>query len=303
MKKFLAITLALGAALFLAACGGNDGTLKDSPLPTPTPTAVPGGANMEMGGDESEQPAPTPTVPPIPPDSIWTLKGEIAHRQVLEEGYYADYTVELDFVKLDGAYPSGQYIGDIYMSLKLDADDYIKDMLKNLPKGMASINFDGEGYGLRNAIPINVLGFTEFQKEGTPWPSTHTKNEKGEEISPGAEEYLADTSFAMRLQTLLVAGAEGSTGGGAFKLGDFGFSDNSAEDVNLCLIIEPDAVWGNDFYAGTGGRRKVRIFIDIGGVRLYGEGILERLPQGEENQGKQINRARLGEKHGVEETP
>lgn len=302
MKRLLAITLALMSALFIAACGGNGAGGMMGGAATPTPTAVLGGANTD-NGDKGEAPVPTPTVPPIPPDSIWTLKGEFEYRQVLEEGYYADYTVELDFVKLDGAYPSGQYTGDIYMSLKLDADDYIKDMLKNLPEGMASINFDAEGYGLRNAIPINVFGFTEFQKEGTPWPSTHTKNADGEQISPGAEEYLADTSFAMGFQALITAGAQGNTGGGEFKLGDFSFSGNNDEDVKLSIIIEPDAVWGNDFYAGTGGTRKVRIFIGIRGAGLYGEGTLERLLRGEENQRTQINRERLGEKHGVGETP
>lgn len=303
MKRLLAITLALAVALSAAACGGNTtgNAAGGVAPPTSTPTPVLGDASADKSGGESEEPAPTPTVPPIPPDSIWTLKGEFEHRQVLEEGYYADYTVELDFVKLDGAYPSGQYTGDIYMSLKLDAEDYIKDMLKNLPKGMASINFDAEGYGLRNAIPIHVFSATEFQKEGTPWPST--KDADGEQVSPGAEEYLADTSFNMGFQALLTAGAEGNTGGGSFKLGDFGFSESSDEDVNIRLIIEPDAVWGNDFYTGTGGTRKVRIFIDMHGVGFYGEGTLERLPRGEENQREQINRERLGEKRGVEETP
>ncbi len=303
MKKLLVLTLVLTTALCVAACGGNGGGAVA--LPTPTPTAVldPGGANMDTGGDAGETTAPTPTVPPIPPDSIWTLKGEIEHRQVLAEGYYADYTVELDFVKLDGAYPSGQYIGDVYMSLKLDADEYIKDMLKNLPEGMASINFDAEGYGLRNAIPINLFGFTEFQKGGTSWPSMQTKNADGEQISPGAEEYVADTTFDMSFQVLLTAGGEGSTGGGTFKLGDFGFDETSDDYVSIRLIIEPDAVWGNDFYAGTGGARKVRIFIEMHGIGFYGEGTLERLPRGEENQREQLNRERLGEKHGVDETP
>jgi hypothetical protein len=296
VKRFLATALALILALSIAACGGNGAG--GTTAPTSTSSAAPGGADLGRGG-ESESP-PTPTVPPIPPDSIWTFKGEVAHRQVLEEGYYVDYTAELDFVKLDGAYPSGQYIGDVYISLKLNAEDYIKDMLKNLPQGMASINLDAEGYGLCNAIPIHVFSFTEFQKEGTPWPST--QNSDGGQINPGAEEYVADTSFAMGFQSLLTAGAEGSTGGGAFKLGDYGFSESGEEDVKVRLIIEPDAVWGNDFYAGTGGTRKAHIFIEMNGVGLYGEGTLERLPRGEENERKQMNRERLGEKHGVDET-
>lgn len=302
VKRLFPMTLALMAALCITACfGGNGSGLAEAAAPTPTPTAVLGGASLDENG-EGESPLPTPTVPPIPPDSIWTLKGEWKHRQVLAEGYYVDYTVELDFVKLEGAYPSGQYIGDIYISLKLDADDYIKDMLKNL-QGMASINLDAEGYGLRNAVPIHVFSLTEFQKDGTPWPSTHTKDAQGEQVSPDAEEYVADTSFAISFQALLTAGAKGSTGGGSFKLGDYGFSESGEEDVTLRLIVEPDSVWGNDFYAGTGGTRKARVFVEMQGVGLYGEGTLERLPQSEENQRQQMNRERLGEKHGVEETP
>lgn len=135
VKRLLAMALALMAALSIAACGGNGAG--GTTAPTSTSSAAPGGADLGRG-DESESP-PTPTVPPIPPDSIWTFKGELAHRQVLEEGYYVDYTAELDFVKLDGAYPSGQYIGDVYISLKLNAEDYIKDMLKNLPDGYQAI--------------------------------------------------------------------------------------------------------------------------------------------------------------------
>ncbi|HOR13216.1 MAG TPA: hypothetical protein PKX46_04765 [Clostridia bacterium] len=298
MKRF-AVVLFIAVFLFsaLVGCGGQSIAQH---APTPTPTSVLGGANAGKNGGESTP--PVPTVPPIPPDSIWTLKADINHRQVLEEGYFADYTVELDFIKLDGAYPSGQYIGDIYISLKLDAEDFIKDMLKNLPVGAVNINFDAQGYGLRNSIPVHVFGFTEFQKEGTPWPSAHTKNKDGEQISPGAEEYLADTAFAMGFESLLTAGAEGSTGGGSFKLGDFSFNESGDEDIKLRLIIEPDAVWGNDFYTGTGGTRNVRVFIEVQGVGIYGEGTLERLPRGEENQSKQLNRERLGEKHGVEET-
>ncbi len=296
MKRSFAFTLALFAALLLfSACAVTGETAA-----TPTPGLLPGGASGNASGEGT---APTPTVAPIPPDSIWTLQAKIDYRQVLEEGYYADYTIELDFVKLGGAYPSGQYTGDAYMSLQLDADDYIKDMLKALPAGMASINFDAQSHGLRNAIPINVLGFTEFQKEGTPWASEHTKNAGGEQVSPGAEEYVADTSFSMSFQTVLVAGGQGSTGAGSFKVGDFNFSESGDETVRIRVIIEPDSVWGNDFYAGTGGTRKVQIFFDTNGTEFSGEGTLTRQPNGEANQQAQINRERLGEKHNVEENP
>lgn len=295
MKKLLIFALALIMVMSFAACNDNG----VGPASSSSPGSGVGGGN---GSDEDNPPVPTPTEAPIPPDSIWTLKGEVSFRQVVEEGYYADYTVELDFVKLQGAYPSGQYTGDVYMKLKLDTADFIKEMLKNVPKGIVDINFDLEGYGLRNAIPINVFTLTEFRKEGTSWPSMHTKNANGEQVSPGEEEYVADTSFLMAFATTGSAGGKGNTGGGSFKLGDFDLSGESDGSFKIRVIIEPDSVWGNDFYAGTGGTRKVQIFIDAGGVEFSGTGTLERQPNGETNQQKQINRTRLGEKHNVDET-
>lgn len=303
MKKTVSLTILILAALlaFSACTGGGSMAPKASPATTPTPTPI-GISSGEPQG--SDAPAATPTVPPIPPDSIWTLTGTVNYRQTLEEGYYADYTVELDFYKLDGAYPSGQYTGDVYVTVKLDAEDYIKEMIKALPEGVLNINFDVSGYGLRNALSLNMLGFTEFQKEGTPWPSDHTKNTSGEEVSPIAEAYVADTSFIMGVQAVGTAGATGSSGAGSwFKVGDFDFSGSGDEDVRLRVIVEPDSVWGNDFYAGTGGTRNVQLFFDLHGVEFSGEGTLERLPNSESNQQNQINRERLGEKHGVEETP
>jgi hypothetical protein len=298
MKRFVTLALLLLAAtLAFSACTGG-GSMAPKVSPTPTSDVFPAGAPQG-----TDAPAPTPTVPPIPPDSIWTLTGTVTNRQTLEEGYYADYTVELDFYKLDGAYPSGNYTGDIYVTVKVDADDYIKEILSALPEGMASVNFDLSGYGLRNAISLNVLGFTEFQKEGTPWQSDHTKNAAGEGVSPVAESYVADTSFMMSFQAAGTAGGSGTTGAADFKIGDFDFSGNSEEDVRLRVIVEPDSVWGNDFYAGTGGSRKVQLFFDVNGKEFSGEGTLERQPNSESNRQSQLNRERLGEKYNVEETP
>ncbi|HWS29604.1 MAG TPA: hypothetical protein VN512_05745 [Clostridia bacterium] len=298
MKKTVSLVLLfLAVSLAFSAC-----SVEDSAVPKASPTPTPGGISVDTPQDE-DAPVPTPTVNPIPPDSIWTLTGTVNYRQTLEEGYYADYSVELDFVKLDGAYPSGQYTGDVYVSLKLDAADYIKEILSALPEGMANINFDVEGYGLRNALSLNVLGFTEFQKEGTPWPSSHTKNAGGAEVAPAAEEYVANTAFLMGVQAKGTAGASGSSGAGTFKIGDYDFSGSGDEDVKMRVIIEPDSVWGNDFYAGTSGTRKVQLFLDIHGVEFSGEGTLERQPNSDSNQQNRLNRERLGEKHGVDETP
>lgn len=299
MKKILSAALLLLTVLLVLTACASGGIAAPTASPTPTPGDFSPGAPTA-----TDAPKVTPTVPPIPPDSIWTLTGTVDYRQTLEEGYYADYTVELDFYKLDGAYPSGQYTGDVYMTVKLDAEDFIKDMIKALPEGALNINFDVSGYGLRNALTLNMFGFTEFQKDGTPWPSAHTKNADGEEVSPLAEEYVADTSFMMGVQAVGSAGATGTSGGGSwFKLGDFDLSASGDQDVRLRVIVEPDSVWGNDFYAGTGGTRNVKLFIDMHGVEFSGEGTLTRMPNSESNQQNQINRERLGEKHGVDETP
>jgi len=300
MKKLIALTLALIVALSLAACGGS--ALKDNEDDEDSaPAPVLGGQGAATGGVEEEPPEPPPETR-IPPNAIYKLTGEVKHRLVLEEGYFADFTFEIDFVKYEGAYPSGQYSGDVYMTVKVDAEDFIKDMLKGLPAGVASVNFDVEGYGLRNDARIDIVGIQDFEMQGGKWKSSETKDADGTEVTPVIDSYVAETTLTIPYQTKGAAGGQGSTGGGSFQLGDFNLGGSGDGSCWIRLIIEPDAAQGDAFYGEATGSRKVQIFIDSDGVQYSGEGALERTPHTESNEWEQRNRERMGERYGVDET-
>ena len=299
MKKPFVLVIMLLFVLSSTACNLGD-VLKTDATPTPSETPVSFGGND--GNDEEEIPPTVTPTPRIPPNGIWTFTGEISRRLVLEEGYYADYAIELDFVKLEGNYPSGRYVGDVYFTFKVDAEDYIKEALKNVPAGIAGINFDVVGYGLRNDVPITVQNLPEFQKEGYIWRSFESKNADGEEVTPGNGEYVAESSLTMPYKFEGAAGGWGDTGGGSFKLGDFDMSGEGDSGFWIRLIIEPDSVWGEGFYTEAPMSRKVQVFINANGVTLSGEGVLERIPYGAVNIQNKVLRERLGEKYGVDET-
>ena len=295
--KVFAIALVLMLILSLAACKANDKEEEEDNIVLGTGG---GGTTGGTTGEPEEETGETESR--IPPNAIYTITGEIKHRDVLEEGYYADYTVEIDFVKMEGNYPSGRYSGDVYIHLNVDAEDYIKDMLKNVPAGMAGVNFDLEAYGLRNDVAVHVQGLQDFEMEGGKWKSSYTKTEEGNEVIPAEGNYVSETSTGIPYKTRGEVGGWVDSGGGRAQVGDFNLGSSGDGSCWIRLIIEPDSVWGDSFYTEPSGTRKVQIFVNADGVEISGEGTLTRKANGESERQKEINRQRLGEKHDVDET-
>jgi len=296
MKKIFAVALVLILVLSLAACSDKEKEEEEDGV-TLIGTSGGGSSSTETESEDEDKPESR-----IPPSAIYTITGEIKHRDVLEEGYYADYTIEIDFVKLEGNYPSGRYTGDVYIKLKVDAEDYIKNMLKDVPAGMAGVNFDLDAYGLRNDIAVHVQGLQEFEMEGGKWKSSYTKDDDGNEVVPGEGDYVSETSTSIPYKTSGTAGGWADSGGGKAQVGDFDLGSSGDGSCWIRLVIEPDSVWGDSFYTAPSGTRKVQIFINADGVEISGEGTLTRKANGESERQKEINRERLGEKHNVDET-
>lgn len=289
MKKFLVIMLALIMVFSLAACAPKDEDEEEDII-----LGVAGGG---AGQSETEEREGDPETR-IPPPGIWHLTGEVEYRHVLEDGYYEDLLVEIDFGMTEGSYPKGKYTGDVYIEAKIDAEDYIKEMMKGL-EGIAGINFDLEGYAYRTLLPLHVIGIQEYNMEGPKFPTI--TNQDGEQISAAEEEYVGATTFMMAFKVDGEAGGWGDTGGGAFSMNHDMKSDEDG-NVTLRVIIEPDSVWGNSFYESNTGTRKVLIEIDLDGTVFTGEGKLERSAFSSANQNLFLNRESIGERRGVEPT-
>jgi len=288
MKKklqTLALALCTMALLLGAAACGSGGGGGDN------------GANLNAKGKDQK----------IPHECIWQLNGTADFKKDVGKdqgmpGYYEIIHMDFQFDKLTGMYPSGDYRGNIYLDLKVDADEAIKNMLANLPPGMASINFDASAYGLRNDIPFTVTGFDLYQKQRNIWPNT--EDGTGKDVKPAKADYVAEGTVALPAKSRVTAGGSGNTGGGSFKIGDITMGGDSSEDIQVRFVIEPDSVEGDNFYSSATGSRKVKIYVRVGTDWFSGDGTLTRQPGGAENRAKynQNPPQSLGEKYGVEAT-
>jgi hypothetical protein len=242
-----------------------------------------------------------------PPDCIWQLNGTADFKKDIGKdqgmpGYYEIIHMDFQFDKLTGRYPAGEYRGNIYLDLKVDADEAIKQMLANIPQGMAQINFDASAYGLRNDIPFTVTGFDLYQKQRNIWPNT--EDGTGKDVKPAKDDYVAEGTVALPAKSKVTAGGSGNTGGGSFKIGDITLGGDSTEDIQVRFVIEPDSVWGDSLYTSSTGSRKVKIYVRVGKDWFTGDGTLTRQPGGLVNQNKYNENPpqSLSEKYGVEAT-
>ncbi|MCL2882321.1 MAG: hypothetical protein FWF45_05460 [Coriobacteriia bacterium] len=288
----LVVMVAVLALAMLVGCSSKDKNKYGGPA---------GGGSGTGGGTPAKQ----EDTNKVAPNAIWNIKGAVKYRADLGQGIYDNVLLDVDFSKLDGGYPAGRYVGDVYVDSKIDASEYIKNF-SNLVHGLASINFNVEGYGLRDQMPLTVSGLQDFEKGGNPWPTT--TDASGKQVSPGKDDYVASTTFTMASKAKGTAGGQGDTGGGSFKLGNISASATGEEDVTLRFIIEPDSVWGNSLYEGTGGTRKVQIFVVVAesgkkSMTFSGEGTLTRQAGGSKNvQDYNSSHEGLGKKYGVDAT-
>jgi len=304
---FLFALVAVLALAMLAGCskkgpgsgygGPNGGSGAGSGTGSNTRGGGSGGSGSQTKQDKAQD--------HIPPNAIWALNGTVKYKADLGNSIYDNITLDLDFSKLEGNYPSGKYVGDVYINEVLDASQYAKNF-SNLTHGLASIHANVEAYGLRDQMPVTVQGLQDFQKGGNTWPAT--ADASGKQVSPGKEEYVANTTFAMAGEAKGSGGGQGNAGSGTVKVGDLSMSGSGQYDVTLRFIIEPDSVWGDSFYESATGTRKVQIFATISSsshkaVSFSGEGTLTRQKGGSQAvQDYNSSHESLGKKYGVSAT-
>ncbi len=264
--------------LFCTACGNTDGMISGT-----TPASangqekedkeddllLPGGPNQ--GSTESEPQSEksseeSQTKSTIYPPSIFAIEASGSWRQELAQGYYADYECEFYADKLDetsNQSASGQYTGVFWMKTSIDAEEYLKDLLKDVPVNM---NFDAGGEGICDYINVILMNGFERQSIG----GNYTMPDKnGGTLTPSGDTLAARGSFiAEATDAYLDIKARGAAGETVEH------QDNKAggTEIDFVIHVEPDP----DF---TAIERKVTIYLsNAEGMAVALEGVMRRLP-------------------------
>lgn len=262
MKKTVAILLLLLLAFGLAACGGQPADAEESPSPLPGAAAQ--GGEAEDGGEEA-QPEEGAKKNDLYDPSIFVIEASGSWRQELAPGYYADYECELYLDKFDAndnRSASGQYTGVFWTKTSIDAEEYISEMLQNVP---VSLDFSAGGEGVCDNLTMNLLdGY-----ERDPFGDYAIPDEQGGGAEP-AKEALADTGsfITVGIQAYLEAFAAGA-GGETLTYQD---SRTGDVEINYVIQIAPDPT-------NSATERRVSIHLSTAqGMSVTLEGVWRRLP-------------------------
>jgi hypothetical protein len=248
---------------------GASSSPEETSIPGLSVPAGPGGAqdgqeNTSPGETDESQESPGKTSMIYDP-SIYVIEAKGTWQQELAPGYYANCECELYIDKVDSndsRKASGLYTGVFWMNVTLDADDFISDLLKDVPIDMS---FAGGGEGICDNLTMHLLdGYMRDPFENFDIPA-----EGGEPLSP-AQEALADSgSFIVSNATAyLEAHAQGAQGE------ELNYEDNKTTDTEMSYVIHvaPDP-------SSTATELKVTIYLtSSNGAPVTLEGTWRRLP-------------------------
>lgn len=236
-----------------------------SDAPAPTPTAVPGGAQVDAQPEGREGvPTEERKGSDLYDPSIFIIEAAGAWRQELAAGYYVDYECELYLDKVDAndnRVADGLYTGALWLSTKLEVSDYMKELLKSAP---VEIDFDAGGEGICDNLTVHLL--SEYKRE--PWWGYAIPGENGDILAPEGGLVAEGGFIAVAKDAYLNIQARGAQGE------NLEHSDDRAEDAEVSYIIhiEPDP--GNDAT-----ERRVTIYLyNSEGMSATLEGVWRRLP-------------------------
>jgi hypothetical protein len=200
------------------------------------------------------------------PPSIFVIEASGSWRQELAPGYYANYECEFYADKLDetdNQSVSGQYTGVFWMKTELEVDDYLKELLKDVPVEM---QFDAGGEGVCDFF--NVILLNGFERERTGGNYT-IPDEQGGSLIPTGETLAARGSFLVEaVEVYLDAQARGLAGEAIEH------RDNRSESTELHFIlhVEPDPDY-------TALKRRVTLYLSTDqGMSATLNGVLHRMP-------------------------
>ncbi len=291
MKKILLLLLFMLLLLFSASCSGKT----DRPPTTPSSTKVedeeeaadlipvrPGSSSSaeeassdetgdrakDQSADQTKEQASedNQTKSSLYPPSIFVIEASGSWRQELAPGYYANYECEFYADKLDEAdnqSASGQYTGVFWMKTELEADDYLKELLKNVPMDM---QFDAGGEGVCDFF--NVLLMNGFERDAAGG-NYSIPDGQGGVLTPAGEVLAARGSFlAEATEAYLEAKARGVAG----ETIEHKDTRSESTEIHFILHVEPDPEY-------TALERKVTLYLSTDqGMSATIDGILHRMP-------------------------
>jgi hypothetical protein len=243
MKKAALILIAVLFALACAACG---------PAASTDASPAPGGVDGKAGeGDTADgQQAGGKTKSDLYDPSIFIIEASGTWRQELAPGYFADYECEFYIDKTDAndnRDEAGLYTGVFWMKTTLDTDEYLDDLLKDVP---ADVQLDAGGEGICDNLTVHLRA--DYNKE--EWADYSVPDDKGNMVQPAAGVSVAKGEFiAVGKAAYLEARAQGAQGE---KL-DYKNSGASDEELSYVLQVAPDA-------AKTATQRSVTIYLSNG---------------------------------------
>lgn len=276
MKKLMLVLLA--ALLVLSACNSNssDNRLTASPTPTPTPGLVigNGGAGRKPGStagvatpaatDSTATAEPTKTSALCDP-SIYVIEASGTWQQEMAEGYYANGECEIYLHKIDSndnRVSSGAYTGVFWMNVTLDADEFIKDMLKNAP---FTLDFAVGGEAV-----CDDFGIYLSTQDDKAWVNYNIPDANSNSLPLTSETPVDKGSFATVSKAVyLNAKGRGSQG---FKLDYSDVSEGDIMDIDYVVHMQPDSMESN-------GQREVTFYFTMpDGYSFTIKGTMTRLP-------------------------
>jgi len=198
--------------------------------------------------------------------SIFVIQAEGKGRKELAPGYFQDYEADLYLHKIDAndnRAVTGSYQGNFWMKVTLNADEFIKEMLKNAPLQM---DFSGGG----EAICDN-LGMSLNTTDDKAWVDYSILDDKGNPLPLTRDTPVGKGSFvAVTKEVYLKAKARGAQGEKLDYESDAGAGDLT--DVNYVIHVQPDSM-------ESGTQRKVVIQLNVAGSdSITMNGTMRRLP-------------------------
>lgn len=286
MKKTVLLSLCI-LLLFSSACTAKNAELsKNSASPSESKSEegiilVPGnpspGASGSPSGSESASPSASESKKSSLYDpSIFVIQASGTWRQELAKGYYADYECDIYLHKIDAndnRKVTGAYQGIFWMNVKLDADDYLKDLLKTVPVEMT---FGGGG----EAVCDN-FGIFLNSEDDKAWVNYNINGEDGKPLPLTQDTPVAKGSFTSVSKVVyLQAKGHGAQGE---KLDYSDVKEGEQFDMNYIVHVQPDSM-------ESGTEREVIFFVSSpdGGSAMV-KGKLKRLPGYPEDVSKYLN--------------
>ncbi len=273
MKTARILIIVMLIILLCGACVGPAVKTQPSPSHSPVPTAAAqngqSGAQGERAGEpETGEPADEEAAQGkngrLYEPSIFVIEASGSWRQELEPGYYADYECELYLDKVDAndnRVSGGTYQGFFWIKMELDTEDYLKDLLKDVPVEM---QFDAGAEGICDNLAFYLSTRDIWERDAYAIPL------EGDSAQEAAIDVPVDKGsfIVVAKQDYLYAKATGKQGESVEH------ADNKSEDTELNYIIhmEPDS-------RENGTERKVTIYLnDAQGMSAVLHGVMRRLP-------------------------